>query len=266
MGFKLQLTALMRAVADLILPRTCSFCESAAPLESNEVLCSACRGALREIAPPLCQKCGLPVQTLLPDGPEFCGRCLSSSPVFGAARYGFSYEESLRLAILRFKFYGGLSLGSALASLLTEAFDRHFNRQAYDVIVPMPIHPRRLIERGFNQAVILAEGLSAAIGIPVDRTSFCKIKDTPPQVGLTEAQRAANLRGSFAVSRPERLKGRRVLLVDDVCTTGSTIAYAAQTISKTAPARVDVLALALRLPSGGDGTVTAGDTTNDHVA
>jgi len=265
MAFRLELTELMRAVADLILPRTCPFCEDAALLQTDQVLCPACRGALREIAGPLCQKCGLPVQTLLPDGPEFCGRCLSSPAAFGTARYGFSYEESLRLAILRFKFYGGLALGPTLAALLVEAFDRHFDRQAYDVIVPMPIHPRRLVERGFNQAVILADGLSAAIGIPVDRDSFRKIKDTPPQVGLTEAQRAANLRDSFAAARPERLKGRRILLVDDVCTTGSTISYAARTISKAHSARVDVITLALRLPSGGDGVVTVGDTPGSNT-
>jgi len=261
MAFRLELTELMRAVADLILPRTCPFCESPALLQPDQVLCSACRGTLREIAGPLCQKCGLPVQTLLSDGPVFCGRCLSSPPAFGAARYGYSYEESLRLSILRFKFHSGLSLRPTLAALLVEAFDRHFDRQSYDMIVPMPIHPRRLVERGFNQAVILADGLSVATGIPVDRDSFRKIKDTPPQVGLTEAQRAANLRGSFAVYRPERLKGRRVLLVDDVCTTGSTIAYATRTISRADPARVDVITLALRLPFAGDNVATVSNST-----
>jgi len=259
MGFRLELTELMRALADLVLPRTCPFCETGPTPAPDQALCPACRDTLHEITPPLCQKCGLPVQTLDADGPEFCGRCLSSPRAFGIARYGFSYEEALRIAILRFKYYGVLSLGPTLAALLVDAFDRHFDRQAYDLIVPMPIHSRRVVQRGFNQAVVLADGLSAAVGIPVDRTSFRKVKDTPPQVGLTESQRAANLRGSFAISRPGRLNGRRILLVDDVSTTGSTIAHATRTISRADPAKLDVLVLALRVPSGGDGLVTVGD-------
>jgi ComF family protein len=259
MAFRLGLTALTRALADLVLPRTCSFCEKTVAPAADQVLCPECRDALREIAPPFCQKCGLPVQTLGHEGPELCGRCLSSPPAFGIARYGFSYEEALRVAILKFKYYGVLSLGPTLADLLVAALEKHFDRDAYDLIVPMPIHPRRLVERGFNQAVVLADGLSAATGIPVDRTSFRKAKDTPPQVGLSESQRAANLRGSFTVSRPERLKGRDILLLDDVCTTGSTIEHAARTISRVAPAKLDVLVLALRIPSGGDGLTTVGD-------
>lgn len=260
MAFRLALTDLTRALADLAFPRTCSFCEAGVPLAEGQVLCPECRAALRQIAPPFCQKCGLPVQLLRGDSPEFCGRCLSSPPAYAMARYGFSYEEALRTAILRFKYYGVLSLGPALATLLIEAFDRHLDRHAYDVILPMPIHRRRLVERGFNQAALLADRLAATTGVPIDKTSFRKVKDTPPQVGLTESQRAANLRGSFAVASPERLKDRRILLVDDVCTTGSTIAHAARTISRAKPTRIDVLVLALRIPSGGDGPATVGAT------
>lgn len=259
MVFRLRLRELTRALGDLAFPRTCSFCETGTTLAADQVLCPACREALREITPPFCQKCGLPVQTLGPEGPEFCGRCLSSPQAFGIARYGFSYEEALRIAILKFKYHGMLSLEQPLADLLAAAFRRHFDRHAYDLIVPMPIHPKRLVERGFNQAVVLADGLSAAIGVPVDRTSFRKVKNTPPQVGLSDAQRADNVRGSFAVSRPERLRDRRILLVDDVCTTGSTISHAARTISRADPGRLDVLVLALRIPSRRDSLVTAGN-------
>lgn len=257
MAFRLEFTGLMRALADLMYPRTCSFCGTGVPLAPDQALCSACREALVTISPPLCQKCGIPVHTLCPEGAQYCGKCLSSPRLFGSARYGFAYEAALRAAILRFKFAGVLSLGPTLTALFEETFERHFSSQTYDLMVPMPLHPRRLVERGFNQSAILADGLSKATGIPVDRISFRKVKDTPPQVGLTEAQRTANLRGSFAIFRPARFKRRRILLIDDVCTTGSTIAEAARTISRVEPASMDVLVLALRLSTAAAGPATA---------
>jgi len=113
------------------------------------------------------------------------------------------------------------------------------------------MHRKRLIQRGFNQVVLLAKKLSQDTGIPLDRTSFQKIKDTPPQVGLTRTARVKNLRGSFAVRRPDRIKGLKVLLIDDVATTGSTIAEAAKTIMRGGAERVDVLVLAVRMEISG---------------
>ncbi len=148
---------------------------------------------------------------------------------------------------LRFKFAGALHVATALSQILIEAFRRHFQPADFDLIVPVPIHRRRLIHRGFNQVVVLAEKLSQDTGIPLDRTSFKKIKDTPPQVGLTRPARVKNLRGSFGIQRSNRIRGRKVLLVDDVATTGSTIAEAAKTIMRGGAARVDVLVLAVRM-------------------
>jgi ComF family protein len=138
-------------------------------------------------------------------------------------------------------------VATALSQILTEAFRRHFQPTDFDLIVPVPIHRRRLIHRGFNQVVVLAKKLSQDTGIPLDRTSFKKIKDTPPQVGLTRPARVKNLRGSFGIQRSNRIRRRNVLLVDDVATTGSTIAEAAKTIMRGGAARVDVLVLAVRM-------------------
>jgi ComF family protein len=134
-----------------------------------------------------------------------------------------------------------------MSQILTEAFRRHFRPADFDLIVPVPIHRRRLIHRGFNQVVVLAKKLSKDTDIPLDRTSFKKIKDTPPQVGLTRPARVKNLRGSFGIQRSNRIRDRKVLLVDDVATTGSTIAEAAKAIMRGGAARVDVLVLAVRM-------------------
>jgi ComF family protein len=152
---------------------------------------------------------------------------------------------------LRFKFAGFLYAGRALSDLLLETFEKHFEAEDFDRIVPIPIHDRRLAARGFNQAVILVERVAFATGIPFDRFTFRKMRDTRPQVGLSRRERIANLKGSFGVAHKEQVQGRRILLIDDVATTGSTIQEASRTLLKAGAVRVDALVLALRIPGHG---------------
>ncbi|MBI4965098.1 MAG: ComF family protein [Desulfomonile tiedjei] len=156
----------------------------------------------------------------------------------------------MRTALVRFKFYSALHAAGPLSELLIETFNRYFEPREFSLIVPIPIHRKRLLQRGFNQTVVLAENLSAATGIPLDRRSLQKITDTPPQVGLPRPERIKNLRGSFGVLRPDRIRGAKVLLIDDVATTGSTISEAAKTVARAGAASVDALVLALRMEPG----------------
>jgi ComF family protein len=156
----------------------------------------------------------------------------------------------VRNALVRFKYYGALHAARALSDLLIETFFRDLKPNEFSMIVPVPIHPRRLLQRGFNQTVVLAERLSQATSIPLDRRSLLKIKDTPPQVGLPRPERIKNLKGSFGVRSSSRIKDAKVLIVDDVATTGSTIREAAKTVMRGGAARVDALVLALRLEPG----------------
>ena len=126
------------------------------------------------------------------------------------------------------------------------AFERHYDRKEFDLIIPVPVHRKRLFQRGFNQAVILASKLSAKTRLPLYRRSLIKVKDTPPQARLPRAQRIANLRNSFGVHDPVNVRKKNVLLIDDVATTGSTIAEATKTLLKAGASRVDALVLALR--------------------
>lgn len=248
-GFHLIKTSL----SDLFFPPTCAFCD-AAIVESDAFLCDACSDSLDRVSEPICVQCGLPVPGLAVQGSDRCGRCLATPPPYERARYAVYYQGALRDALLRFKFAGALHVAAALSQILTEAFRRHFQPGDFDLIVPLPIHRTRLIHRGFNQVVVLAQKLSQETGIPLDRTTFKKIKDTPPQVGLTRSARVKNLRSSFGIPRTDRIRGRKVLLVDDVATTGSTIAEAAKTIVRGGAERVDSLVLAVRMevsPPGG---------------
>lgn len=203
------------ALSDLFFPPVCSFCESAS-VESGASLCEDCRDSIDRVGGPICIQCGLPIPglSLAPSGR--CGRCLTDPPRYERARYGVYYQGTVRDALLRLKFAGALHIAPALSLILTEAFRRHFESGDFDLIVPVPIHRTRLIRRGFNQVVELGKRLSKDTGIPLDRTSFQKVKDTAPQVGLTRAARVKNLRGSFGVKRPDRIRGRNILLVDDV--------------------------------------------------
>jgi ComF family protein len=234
------------ALSDLFFPPVCAFCE--APVDGSDAsLCDACCDSLDAVSEPICAQCGLPVPGLAALGSGSCGRCLADPPRYDRARYAVHYQGAVRDALLRFKFAGALHVAKALSQILIEAFRRNFHHPDFDLIVPVPIHRKRLVHRGFNQVVVLAEKLSQDTGIPLDRTSFKKTKDTPPQVGLTRPARVKNLRGSFGIQRSNRIRGRKVLLVDDVATTGSTIAEAAKTIMRGGAARVDVLVLAVRM-------------------
>lgn len=233
------------SLSDLFFPPVCGFCE-AALREADSFLCDNCRDSVERVNEPVCVQCGLPFPGLAVAGAGRCGRCLTDPPPYDRARYALYYQGAVREALVRFKFAGALHIAFPLSQILSEAFRRHFQLVDLDFMVPVPIHRTRLIHRGFNQVVELAKRLSRDTGIPLDRTSLKKIKDTPPQVGLPRTARVRNLRGSFGIHHSNRIRGRKVLLVDDVATTGSTIAEAARTLMRGGAARVDALVLAVR--------------------
>ncbi|HTY26275.1 MAG TPA: ComF family protein [Desulfomonilaceae bacterium] len=233
------------AFSDLLFPRTCTFCDSG-PVETRSYLCDTCSQSIRTVSHPFCIQCGLPIPGLALQSEGVCGRCLTAPPPYHRARFGAYYEGPLRESLIRFKFSAALHVGRTLSQILLEAFQRHFTCSEFDLIVPVPVHRKRLFHRGFNQAVILAAGLSARTALRLDRTSLTKIKDTPPQVGLPKAQRVANLRNSFGVQGSINIREKRILLIDDVATTGTTISEAAKVLMKAGASRVDALVLALR--------------------
>lgn len=170
------------------------------------------------------------------------------------------YSGGFREALIKFKYYGALYVGRSLSHIMAQAFRRHFEAEEFDVVIPVPIHGRRLVSRGYNQTVVLGERFSAEVGIPMDRFSLLKTRDTPPQVGLSKEERKKNLRGSFGISDADAVRGKRVLLIDDVGTTGSTVAEAAKTIMKADAAGVCVLVSSFR-PSPADAATEAPTTT-----
>jgi len=173
-----------------------------------------------------------------------CGRCRRQPPPFTYARSAVVYGEVAREAVHALKFRAQRALASPLGDLLAEVDLDTLADVPASLLIPVPLHPRRLRERGFNQAYLLAKRVGRARGVPVSRDVLVRIAATPPQTELSGTARRANVKDAFAIRRPERVRGRHVVVIDDVLTTGATAAACARCLKKAGAAHVGVLTVA----------------------
>ena len=229
---------------NLLFPATCCGCGAAA---ARPGFCPRCRAAIRTPRAPLCSVCGVPFGTAAGEDHR-CGRCLRRPFGFGRARACALYDAAdtaqhpLKMVLQRYKYNREVGLALPLAQLLSERCPVPVG--AYEVIMPVPLHVARLRWRGFNQAQLLLKPLARRSGVRVDALSLERVRPTRPQVELTETERRRNVTKAFRVTRPERVRGRRILLVDDVYTTGATVDECSRTLRRAGAATVDVLVLA----------------------
>ena len=228
------LQALTRLWPSRWLTQDCLLCGGSS---DQDLLCPACAGSLPELPKPGCPRCALPT----PMG-ETCGRCLAKPPHFDAALALFNYDFPLDKLVQSYKYAHRLSLGSYLGKQLAAAC----NKLVADLIIPLPLHPERLRERGFNQALELARPLSKALHIPIDATSCTRTRNTPAQANLAWREREKNIRGAFHCSAD--FGGKQLLLIDDVMTTGASLNECARTLKLHGANSVTVLVLARALP------------------
>ncbi len=160
------------------------------------------------------------------------------------ARAAGSYEGPLREAIHRWKYEGKGGLTSFFGKVLGETFHRYWDPSTVDLLLPVPLHVKRLRQRGFNQALLLAKELSRRTRIPYDKGLLRKRIATPPQMGLTGKEREKMIRGSFTIQREKSVEGKRILLIDDVYTTGATVNECSKVLLKGGAERVDVITVA----------------------
>ena len=230
------------AALDLVFPPLCPVCDEMLGVGRRDPLCGACWEGLERIAPPWCRCCGAPL------GVEgLCGACRSRRPGFAYARAASLYGDLVREAIHAFKFGGRGGLANPLGDLLAGLGLSALPGAAPDVLVPVPLHPRRARERGYNQALLLARRLERAWRVPVVADALVRAVPTLPQADLDAAARRRNVRGAFVVSRPERITGRHVVLVDDVLTTGATAGECARSLYRAGATAVGVLTVARAL-------------------
>ena len=243
------------ALLDALLPPRCLACE--AEVAAHGMLCAACFTALAPVTAPFCARCGVPFthegEGEPGEGGLLCGRCRNRAPAYRAARAAFRYGEGAKRLILPFKHGDRTDLARPLARQMARAGAPLLART--ELIIPVPVHWRRLVARRYDQAALLARALGRVAGIPVVPDMLRRVRATEALGDKGAAERAATVEGAFAVSRAraQRLVGRQVLLVDDVMTSGATAEACAVALLAGGAAAVDVLAAA-RVPDPRLGT------------
>ncbi|MBW1682328.1 MAG: ComF family protein [Deltaproteobacteria bacterium] len=237
---------LISSLLNLIYPPRCPVCLDflAAAPDSEDPLssfCAACLSGFHEISSPLCPCCGTPFPGEGPD--HLCEPCLRKAPAFDALRAPYLYEGALMTAIHRLKYGGKSSLAHVLGPLLAR-FALGWLEARDPLVMPVPLHPRKLRERGFNQSLLLARHVARALDAKLDFTTLCRVRYTKPQTGLDREERRRNVVRAFEVRGKDSLKGLDILLVDDVATTGNTLGECAGVLKRRGAGRVFCLVLA----------------------
>lgn len=215
----------------------------------SALLCPECLAGFEPVESPLCVKCGMMFKSRS-DRDHLCGNCLSKPAKFGTARASGVYRGQFGKAIRRFKYNGNIQLAGPLGDLLYSTFALHWDVRDIDLVAPVPLHPRRLRSRRFNQAYLLFRRWpcfedESGLPIRIERDALVRIRWTEPQVSVGGyEERISNIRNAFGVAHPSRIKGKRILLVDDVLTTGATAGECAGVLLKAGAEKVDVLTLA----------------------
>jgi ComF family protein len=223
-----------------IFKRLAQDCLLCGAVSGSELLCAACANDLPPLPAPGCPRCALPT----PNG-ETCGRCLAKPPSFDTTIAAYRYDFPLDRLVQSFKYGHRLALadyfGGQLAQLGAASRIKDF-----DLLVPLPLHKERLRERGFNQALELARPVGRAWRLPIDARSCTRTRNTPAQAALPWREREKNIRGAFQCAAD--FTGKRVILVDDVMTTGASLGECARTLRQRGAQEVALLVVARALP------------------
>lgn len=229
---------------NLVFPPQCLSCDTL--VEEHGTLCLECWQGIRFITDPLCACCGLPFEYAL--GKEaLCGDCMREHPVYTRARAIFRYDDHSRKLVTRLKYADQTQLASVYGTWLAK-----FGKELIgvsDVIIPVPLHYWRFVQRRYNQSALLAQSLRKQCHLPILPDGLKRIRHTKPQPGLTRKQRIDNVRGAFRV--PDKyigaIKGKNILLIDDVMTTSATITACSKALLDTGATSVNVLTLARKM-------------------
>ncbi len=232
----------MIRVLDILYPRSCIGCGVTSP-ETFRHICWECWAGSLRVEPPFCALCGDPVAGTVEH--EFvCYACSAEFPAFDAARSVARYDGVVGEALRMLKYEKAMWLAPDLAVLLHNCLLAEYPRCEFDLLVPVPLHHIRRRERGFNQSAILARELGRRLGRAVVPRAVHRIRPTITQTHLTAKQRLSNVKNAFQSVRRKRLAGQRVLLVDDVMTTGATVNACAKALKKGGASSVHVITVA----------------------
>ena len=230
-------------VLDMLFSRTCEGCGKNMTAEAGS-LCWDCRAEVKPVQVPFCERCGDPVAGAV-TGPFECAWCRKTDPAFEWARSAVRYDGPVQACLQRFKYNAGIWLLDDLAEWLVALWRTcPADIGTADFIVSVPLYPQRERERGYNQSALLGERLARRVGIPFRGRRLWRQRPTATQTHLTAAQRVHNVKGVFTVPWPRRVRGARIVLVDDVMTTGATVNECARALKAAGAAAVMVMTVA----------------------
>jgi ComF family protein len=235
------LKATGRGVLNIGLPPLCPACRE--PLAQHGGLCATCWSRLSFIARPYCERLGIPF-AYDPGPGVLCMEAIADPPAYRKARAAVRYDDVSRTLVHSLKYGDRMDLAPALGRWMAGA-GRELLADA-DALVPVPLHWRRLWARRFNQSAVLAKAISRASAVPLVHELLQRVKPTPQQVGLSRPERQRNMQGAFAVPAQAKpsVRGRRLVLIDDVLTSGATVDACARNLLRAGAAHVDVLVFA----------------------
>ena len=230
---------------NLFYPEECFVCSLPTARRQDCGLCDDCWRKVLDlrIDGARCPSCGVPLPGFAEGSGSLCLECVRRPPPYSGARSFGYYSTEMRQVIHELKFGGRRPLGRLLAPLMAEAFFESWQRYDFDFVTSVPLHPERRRKRGFNQAELLGRAFARTAGLPEMRT-LRRIAATQSQVGLSDTRRMENVRNAFSCISADRVAGKRILLIDDVVTTGATVANASRTLVAAGAEKVSVLSVA----------------------
>lgn len=231
---RLQIYRWFWQAVDFVYPPECAGCN-----KPGEIWCNDCQESVRAITGPICPICGYPLTRN-----EVCPDCQETPPPYTALRSWAEYEGPLREALHNLKYKNDLELANVFSSALVNIIQTaHWN---FDFIIPMPISPNHYKSRGYNQSVVIARPIALTLGIPIVSNVVKRIKETRSQVNLNREERFKNLQSAFSANSA-KLLNKKVLLVDDICTTGATISSCSKTLKGAGCSEIYCLTIARTL-------------------
>lgn len=239
------MTGLLTEAVNLLYPRRCPLCQGILT-ERTAHICSSCRGKAVPIREPKCKKCGKPLRD---SAQEYCGDCSSKEHFFTKGWAVFPYEKEIKQSVYQFKFHNKREYSTFYTSEMVRLYGEEILRFHPDMIIPVPMYRRKKRKRGYNQAELLARGVGKALDVFVDCKTLLRVQNTTPQKELSRREREINLKNAFKTVG-DAVKLKKVLLVDDIYTTGATADAAAWALLSAGALEVRILVLCIGRADG----------------
>lgn len=224
---------------DVVFPKSCPMCDEV--MERGRLICKKCEPKLVYIAEPKCKKCGKQIDS---DEAEYCEDCGKTNHYYRKGIAAFQYNDMVSHSIYRFKYHNRRTYAEFYGSAIAAKYREEIERWHADVIIPVPIHERKMIKRGYNQAELIAKELGKNLGIKVDGNYLKRVVNTRPQKEMSRSERKKNMEKAFKISNSV-VKYRKIILVDDIYTTGSTVDACAKVLLAAGACEVNCVCLSI---------------------